>query len=68
MRPQVKSDFVVKLLDVTKNTTRDVIVHVEVRITAPRDLYSFYIAALLASEEKCKKNEAVVRVSRKGYS
>ncbi len=68
MKPRIKSDFVVTLLDVTKNSTRDVVIHVEVSISAPRDLYSFYIAALMASEEKCEKNETVVRVARKGYS
>jgi hypothetical protein len=65
---EYKEDYVVKLLDVKKNSTRDVVIHVTTQIQAPQALYAFYDAAFKAKENKAKPGEVVIRVSVKGYS
>lgn len=65
---EFKEDYVVKLLDVKKNSTRDVVIHVVSQLRVPQSTYAFYDAAFKATENKAKPHEVVVRVSLKGYS
>ena len=65
---EFREDYVVKLLNVNKNSTRDVVIHVVTQLRVPQSTYAFYDAAFKAKEHKAKPDEIVVRVSLKGYS
>ena len=60
---EFKESYVVKLLDMRRNTTRDVVVRVPVQAMS-----GYSIAAYEAMGLKAKPTEIVVRVSLKGYS
>lgn len=60
--------YVVRLLDVKYNRSREVVVPITINTAVPQTLYAFYSAAHKAKETKAKDNEIVVRVSLKGYS
>ncbi len=60
---EFKESYVVKLLDMRRNSTRDVVVRVSVQAMS-----GYSIAAYEAMGLKAKPTEIVVRVSLKGYS
>ena len=61
-QPQFKEDYVVRLLDMKRGRTRDVVISVQ------ESMSGYSSAAYEAMGLKAKPNEIVVRVSRKGYS
>jgi len=65
-QPEFKEDYVVRLLDTKRGSTRDVVVSVVQEHS--EFLSGYYMAALKAMGFKTKPTETVVRVSLKGYS
>ena len=62
-QPEFKEDYVVRLLNVRKGSTRDVVISVQVQAMS-----GYSNAAYEAMGLKAKPTEIVVRVSLKGYS
>ena len=65
---EFKEDYVVRLLDVKRGSTRDVVIPVLIEVHSDKSMYAYYTAAFKAMEIKAKPTETVVRVSLKGYS
>ena len=62
-QPEFKEDYVVRLLNIRKGSTRDVVIPVQAQAMS-----GYSIAAYEAMGLKAKPTEIVVRVSLKGYS
>ena len=62
-QPEFKEDYVVRLLNIRKGSTRDVVVRVPVQAMSGYSIAAYEVMGLRA-----KKDEIVVRVSLKGYS
>ena len=62
-QPEFKEDYVVRLLNVRRHSTRDVVISVQAQAIS-----GYSSAAYLAMGLKAKSTEIVVRVSLKGYS
>ena len=62
-QPEFKEDYVVRLLNVRRHSTRDVVISVRAQAIS-----GYSSAAYEAMGLKAKSTEIVVRVSLKGYS